>query len=442
MARPRLAGEPPPLAGAPPPQRRFAPTLPEPGQALSASLARGGARPPALAGSRRYPPAAEPKTTSRYFGVTWNQKRQKWCAQYQTGGAKRTVYCDEEEEAARGYDGMMRAKRPGPPASLVRSAAGRLLRFNFPTDQERAAASSSRARARAPDPAPAPARAAAPPPERPDVTSGRKRPRDENVPWSSYYGVTWHKTKRKWQVRIRHKPGHGSALGTEGVSKFVGSFGSEIEAARAYDEAARSVYGEAAHGWSAGGGRGCKRIVLNFPTEAEQARLGQERLPARTRRRSTRAHAPDESASLHTASAQQPTRTVDEDEMLSSLAFAGSAEVEEAPLQAPAATVPPASPQASEALINDGSSLDGRAAAGVQLHPFSSRFLDGGFGGPDRNHHQQQQEYEQAADEHQRQMQRQQLYLLRTALMIGGQELYAQVHRPQGLQEEAAEDIL
>lgn len=63
---------------------------------------------------------------------------------------------------------------------------------------------------------------------------------------SKYKGVHWHKINKKWKAQIT----------LEGKSKYIGSFPTEIEAAQAYDTAARIHYGEYAY--------------LNFPRELEQ----------------------------------------------------------------------------------------------------------------------------------------------------------------------------
>jgi hypothetical protein len=54
---------------------------------------------------------------------------------------------------------------------------------------------------------------------------------------SKYRGVTWHKKDLRWQASIEIK----------GKCKYLGQFAKEKEAARAYDAAAKEVYGEFAN---------------------------------------------------------------------------------------------------------------------------------------------------------------------------------------------------
>lgn len=66
---------------------------------------------------------------------------------------------------------------------------------------------------------------------------------------SKYKGVDWHKRARKWRVLIM----------VEGKRIYLGLFDNEVEAARAYDRAARDLHGEFAR--------------LNFPGPGEQSCL-------------------------------------------------------------------------------------------------------------------------------------------------------------------------
>ena len=62
---------------------------------------------------------------------------------------------------------------------------------------------------------------------------------------SRYKGVCWHKHAGKWVARITHN----------GKPIYIGLFTNEVEAAKAYDEAARRLFGEYAR--------------CNFPIEQE-----------------------------------------------------------------------------------------------------------------------------------------------------------------------------
>ncbi|NIO86130.1 MAG: hypothetical protein GTN53_36705 [Candidatus Aminicenantes bacterium] len=54
---------------------------------------------------------------------------------------------------------------------------------------------------------------------------------------SQYKGVFWHKVGRKWEARITYK----------GNTNYLGLYENERDAARAYDEKAKELYGEYAY---------------------------------------------------------------------------------------------------------------------------------------------------------------------------------------------------
>jgi len=59
---------------------------------------------------------------------------------------------------------------------------------------------------------------------------------------SQYRGVSWHKREQKWQAAICLGSGSGP-----GKQVHLGSFSSELEAARAYAAAAKQHFGDRAN---------------------------------------------------------------------------------------------------------------------------------------------------------------------------------------------------
>ena len=79
-------------------------------------------------------------------------------------------------------------------------------------------------------------------------------------PSSLYVGVSWATERCRWLASIWH----------EGRAQHLGLFAEEEAAARAFDDAARRLRGDEAHGGRTQGQSGSRTWkLLNFPTEAE-----------------------------------------------------------------------------------------------------------------------------------------------------------------------------
>ena len=81
-------------------------------------------------------------------------------------------------------------------------------------------------------------------------------------PSSLYVGVSWAAERCRWLASIWH----------EGRAQHLGLFAEEEAAARAFDDAARRLRGDEAHG---GRPYGPNVWRLNFPTAAEAAAVGE-----------------------------------------------------------------------------------------------------------------------------------------------------------------------
>ena len=178
-------------------------------------------------------------------------------------------------EAARAVDTAARRLR-GDDAHGGRSTPrGTLWRLNFPTKQEVERARERGALLTAEDRAAAAAAAAE-----------RQGP-------SKFVGVTWDKhvtcSTLSWRAEISNA----------GRTQSLGRFEDELEAARAFDTAARQLRGDDAHG-----GRSCNKAPrwrLNFPTKQEVERA---------RERGALLTAEDRAAAAAAADRQEPSKFV------------------------------------------------------------------------------------------------------------------------------------
>jgi hypothetical protein len=148
--------------------------------------------------------------TSQYKGVHWRAKEKKWCVQLQVNHHK--VYYGrfkDELEAGRAYD------------VAARKFFGKFARLNFPTETEMKASISY------------------------PIAVPKSKPKHQrsarkilSIPTTSQFkGVSWDKYHQKWRATI-----HIDNRQTE-----IGRYDNEIEAAKAYDRAARQFFGALAY---------------------------------------------------------------------------------------------------------------------------------------------------------------------------------------------------
>jgi ketopantoate reductase len=148
---------------------------------------------------------------SCYRGVSWHWHQ--WRAEISINGKKHHLgRFDEEDDAARAYDEAAREHR------------GARAQLNLPRPGEPTNALAIRSAA--------------------EVRTAEKAAAAKGYQ-SCSRGVTWHKHNKKWYAAIRHR----------GTVHHIGSFHSEEDAARAYDERAREYRGAQAE--------------LNFPEVGE-----------------------------------------------------------------------------------------------------------------------------------------------------------------------------
>jgi AP2-like factor (ANT lineage) len=148
---------------------------------------------PATAGEER-----KQRSSSRYIGVYWNKANSSWVVQLTDPQTKRRRFIGSfasEEDAARAYDYVtVQAHGPG-------------VKRNFPGEAIS---------------------------EQP-VTVGEERKQQKS---SRYIGVYWHKAHSSWNVRVMDQETKRR--------RFIGSYASEEDAARAYDCAAVQAHGPGA----------------------------------------------------------------------------------------------------------------------------------------------------------------------------------------------------
>lgn len=157
---------------------------------------------------------------SGFKGVSWHKRIKKWQAGIRVNGKTTHIgYFDDLESAARAYD------------EVARRVFKEFATLNFPNPDENGVHDIRTTIHQSP------------PSE--EVTT--KRVGNNNK--SGFKGVSWDNSRKKWkaQIEINYK------------NKFLGRFSNKEDAARAYDDSARKLFGESAR--------------LNFPNPGEKSAL-------------------------------------------------------------------------------------------------------------------------------------------------------------------------
>jgi hypothetical protein len=176
--------------------------------------------------------ATTSRHSSKYRGVSWHKANKKWTANIRVDGKQNSLGSFSDEiAAARTYDVFVIANKVNKPLNFPGDAAAKGHVVTLSTTSR--------------------------------VRAARKKHKNAANKWSRFRGVSWHKARKQWQVR----------LSVGGKQKFISYSTDEVEAAHAYD----------AHAIANG-----IETPRNFPNEAEDEVVAEaeRRRAAKKRKRS------------------------------------------------------------------------------------------------------------------------------------------------------------